>query len=165
MATTFYQSASIVSFALLGLWWVVLNTRSEHWVHDRLRRVEAWAVSNLFLLPGVMSLVSLLAVNSSTMWRVGFGAAGALGMAQTVLFIANESRSPSQAAAIYPAIGVSFVLYALIVVIAADTSIAVEFGLKPLEVEGLAVSGLLLMGVQIAWLVFGRRPAHGGPAG
>lgn len=159
MSTPFYQSAAIVSFLLLGLWWVVLTHRYEHWVHDPLRRAEAWAVSNLFLLPGVMSLVSLLALNSSTMWRVGFAAAGLFGMGQTVLFIANENRSPSQSSAVYAAVGLSFVLYAIVVLIAAERSIADEFGLTPLETEGLAVSGLLLMGVQIAWLVFGRRPA------
>lgn len=137
----------------------MLTGRYEHWGHDPLRRAEAWAVSNLFLLPGVMSLVSLLAVDSSTLWRVGFAAAGVFGMAQTVLFIANENRSPSHSGAIYAAVGLSFVLYAIVVLIAADTSIADEFGLTPLETEGLTVSGLLLMGVQIAWLVFGRRPA------
>lgn len=159
MATPFYQSAAIVSFALVGLWWVVLNNRYEHWVHDKLRRAEAWAVTNLFVLPGVMSLVSLLALNSSTMWRVGFAAAGTFGMAQTVLFIANENRSPAQSGPVYAAVGLSFVLYAVIVLIAADTSIAKELGLTPLETEGLCVAGLLLMGVQIAWLVFARRPA------
>ena len=156
IATSFYQFASIVSFALLGLWWVVLNNRYEQWVHDPLRRAEAWALSNYFAVPGVMSLVSLLAVNSSTMWRVGFAAGGLFGMAQSAVFIANENRSPTQSAAVYAGVGISFVVYALTALIAIERGAAAEIGLTPLEVEGLLVATLLLTGVQLAWLVFAR---------
>jgi hypothetical protein len=157
VATTFYQSAAGIAFALLGLWWVVMSIRYDDWARDRLRRAEAWAVSNLFLLPGVMSLVSLLAVNESTLWRVGFAAAGLFGMLQAGLFIANENKRPTQSTAVYALVGVSFVLYAVVVLIAADRDIAKEIGLTPLETEGLAVAGLLFMGVQLAWLAFSRR--------
>jgi hypothetical protein len=159
MATNFYQAAAVVSFLLLLLWWVVLSARYEQWVYDPLRRAEAWAVSNFFLLPGIMCLVSLLAIGSSTLWRVGFASAGVFGMAQSGLFVANENKRPTQAGAVYAAVGISFVLYGVIVLIAADREIAGDVvGLTPLETEGIAVAGLLLVGVQLAWLAFARRP-------
>ncbi len=57
---TFYTTVSSISFTLLGLWWVVVQGR-ETWRMNPARRRMAYVVSLHFVLPGVMSILALVA--------------------------------------------------------------------------------------------------------
>jgi len=60
---SFYTVMSSVSFTLLGLWWVVVQSREPRRL-DPARRAMAWAVSLHFALPGAMSVLALVAPTS-----------------------------------------------------------------------------------------------------
>jgi hypothetical protein len=84
MFAVFYQTAAQLSFTLLGLWWLILQTKYREWIGDNERRHMATSVSLYFLLPGVMSLVALLGANIPFLWRVSFALASAIGAMETV---------------------------------------------------------------------------------
>ena len=60
MLVAFYQTAAQLCFTLLGLWWLVLQTKYKEWINDSERRRMATSISLYFLLPGAMSLIALL---------------------------------------------------------------------------------------------------------
>src|SRR5438552_14468664 len=70
MFETFYSSAAGVSFTLLGLWWVVVEFKHDDLVRDALHRRLSYNVMLYFLLPGIMSLMSLLAADTRLLWRI-----------------------------------------------------------------------------------------------
>jgi hypothetical protein len=45
VASTFYSTSAQVSFALLGLWWVVVAERRTEWRQSSSRRRQAYTVS------------------------------------------------------------------------------------------------------------------------
>ncbi|HVE91257.1 MAG TPA: hypothetical protein VNE62_03005 [Actinomycetota bacterium] len=162
----FYSAVSGLSFTLLGLWWAVATLRREEWGADRSRRRMARQIALSFLLPGVMSLVSLLAVRVTVVWNVGFGLAGALGAVSTAALLAGDTeRSPGGGAGRLVLLAM-VVLYSLIAVVAVfPKSVAmVGVGLRPLEVEGILVSIFVFLGVNLAWLfLFDPLPELPGP--
>ena len=81
----FYAAVAGISFTLLGLWWVVVITRTE-WRQSPARRLLAYTVSLHFLLPGMMSILSIIAPDEPLVWRTVFSLAGALGVAGVILF-------------------------------------------------------------------------------
>ena len=83
----FYSAASQISFTLLGFWWAVVQFRHADWVDNPSRRRLAHVVSLLFLLPGTMSLMSMLTGDTPVLWRLSFGAAGVLGLVATLLIV------------------------------------------------------------------------------
>src|SRR3712207_9092241 len=90
----FYQSVTQVSFTLLGLWWVVVQMKFRGGAGDPRRRRHAYGVATFFLLPAVMSLISGIKNDHSTLWRVAFGSMALLGVAGGGLFLrAGGSRS------------------------------------------------------------------------
>ena len=85
MAQTFYETAALAAFALLGLWWVVVADRRREWATLPYRRRQAYSVSLYFALTGTMSLVSLNSGSHPAIWRTAFGIAGALGAAELLV--------------------------------------------------------------------------------
>lgn len=154
MARTFYQACAQGAFALLGLWWVVVNRKYDDWVHDAFRRRQAYVVSLYFALPAVTSLVSLISDESKVIWRVGFSAAALLGMlvALSVLVRDGSRLSPG----LLLAHAANALLYALVLLIALATTIPADIGLdlSPREVEAVLVTGLMFIGVNLAWALF-----------
>jgi hypothetical protein len=155
MLETFYTTVASLCFALLGLWWVVVQFKHEQWMRDPARRRMAYDLSLYFILPGMMSLVSLLAADVKVLWRVGFAAAALLGAIETLAMIVTARPSASRSLGAL-ARWVVLVLYALIAVIAVDPTLpaALGLGLKAIEVEGLLITLLLFLGVNLAWLFF-----------
>jgi hypothetical protein len=147
----FYSTTAQACFTVLSVWWVFLGL-----VKDRYRRLMLYDISLYFLLPGLMSLVSLLAVGVPQIWRVAFAMAGVIGAVESVLLPIRraphgDARLPTRAAD-----WVSFILFAVIAVVAMRPTLlgTAGIGLRPLEVEGLLIAGLLVVGFSLAWLMF-----------
>ncbi|HEU0026802.1 MAG TPA: hypothetical protein VFQ25_06760 [Ktedonobacterales bacterium] len=166
MLTAFYQTAAQLCFTLLGLWWLVLQTKYREWIGDSERRRMATSISLYFLLPGVMSLIALLGANIPSLWRTSFALASGIGAIETFLSAMRTGREKERRLA---AAGqwLGFALYLLVVVVAvviAPPGIS-TFGavLSPLLTAGLSLSLLVTLGVLLAWSYFldQRIPAGG----
>jgi hypothetical protein len=151
---TFYTTVSAISFTLLGLWWVVVQTREE-WRRIPARRRMAYVVSLHFLLPGAMSVLSLIAPDVTFLWRVTFATAGILGVigAITILRTVREEYDAPRAARIIEWIAIP--IYALVTIVALVPELLTNFEseLKPLQIEGLILTILIILGVQLAWIL------------
>lgn len=151
----FYSAASQISFTLLGFWWAVAQFRHDDWVGDGGRRRMAHVVSLLFLLPGVMSLISMLAGDTRIIWRLSFGAAGVLGLLATLLIVLG---TPDEGEGRWLRPGALFVaapLYGLVTLFAIAPELASDLlGLQPLQAEGILLSLLVFLGVNLAWALF-----------
>jgi hypothetical protein len=157
--TTFYVTVSTISFTLLGLWWVVVQSR-ESWRHDVARRRMAYAVSLHFLLPGAMSVLSLVAPGVGWLWRLTFASAGLIGIvaAGYVVRTLREEYDAPRTVRIIEWIAIP--IYATVAVIAVAPELAgnLGLGLTPLQVEGLILAILLFFGVQAAWVLMVEPP-------
>ena len=60
------------SWTLLGLWWVVIQVRYKDAAATPALRRHAYGVLVFFLMPGMMSLFSIVD-DAGTWWRVVFG--------------------------------------------------------------------------------------------
>lgn len=162
MLDDFYTTVAQASFTLLALWWVLLQIRHDEWMEDVAYRRSVYDVSFFFLLPGMMSLASLLAVQETSIWRVSFAVFGLVGLAESVWLFARRG-TPRAAGAVFR-IGdvVSIALYALAFLVAVWKELPDELGLglRPLEVEGLVVTTLLLLGVTLAAVIFVSTGPH-----
>jgi hypothetical protein len=154
MVGELYKAVAQSAFALLGLWWVVVQFRHGEWIPERGARRGAYGVSLHFLIPAIISLMALAAPGHSAVWRIAFGTAGVLGLAEAVRRMAARVPVKPRGASI--ALVVLAFTYVLVALVAIDTSLPKDVGvrLRPLEVEGLLVSILLLAGVNLAWLAF-----------
>ena len=157
MLTAFYQTAAQLCFTLLGLWWLVLQTKYREWIGDSERRRMATSVSLYFLLPGAMSLIALLGTDIPALWRTTFALASAIGAIETLLSAVRAGREKERRLA---AAGqwLGFALYVVVVVVAvAVTPPGISlFGaaLSPLLTAGLSLSLLVTLGVLLAWGYF-----------
>ena len=151
---TFYSVLAGLSFTLLGLWWVACQSRMT-WLIDRVGRGMAYVVSLHFALPGAMSLLSLVAPDIPLLWRITFTTAGLAGLAGSGLVAATMQRRSSDAALVGLLQWVAMPVYAVVTVVALapDVVAGLGLGLAPLQVEGIALVILVLLGTQSAWLV------------
>lgn len=159
---TFYATSAGLCFALLGLWWVVVQFKYETWLSDPTRRRVAYDLSLYFLLPGVMSLASLLATRETLLWQVGFGAAGAIGFVDAVLALGAAGKGPTRAWTDRAVPVLTALLYAGVVAVAISPTLPRDLGLEldPLEVEGSLLVVLIFVGVNLVWRwFFERRPS------
>ena len=148
MLTDFYGPFSSISFTILGLWFVVAQTRYSDWMASAEHRRRASAVSLHFALPGLMSLLSLSDPDNQALWRVTFAAAGALGAGG--LAVVNKGPSLHRSGPVVRLVHlVSICLYAAIAGVAL---LAKSFG-SPLRVEAVLLSLLVFLGVCLAWLL------------
>ncbi|HEX5546238.1 MAG TPA: hypothetical protein VFX24_02450 [Ktedonobacterales bacterium] len=154
----FYQTVAQLSFTLLGLWWLVLQTKYSEWIHDRLRRRMATNITLYFLLPGSMSLLALLATESRLLWQVSFIIAAVIGAATAILFLRDALvspwRNPKSIRVISLASGLGVALYLLVIVVALVPDLFRAMGATPLTVAGIGVTLLVIVGVTLAWTYF-----------
>lgn len=155
---TFYQTVAQLSFTLLGLWWLVLQTKYGEWIHHRVRRRMATNITLYFLLPGSMSLIALLATNSRLLWQVAFIIAAVVGAGATVFFLRdaykNQWSNPWSIRIISIASAVGLALYALVIVVALVPGVFSSMGTTPLTVAGIGVTLLVIVGITLAWTYF-----------
>ena len=149
---TFYSVLAGLSFTLLGLWWVACQSRMS-WLMDRVGRGMAYVVSLHFALPRAMSLLSLVAPDQPALWRITFATAGVAGLIGTALVVATMRRRSDDARLAKMLQWVALPVYALVTLVAIAPGIATGIGLTPLQVEGIALVSLILLGTQSAWLV------------
>src|SRR5207247_8981374 len=130
-----------VSFTLLGLWLIVVQTRHAEWRHSPRRRRRAYAVWLQFALPGLMSLLSLIDTASEALWRVSFGAVAVVGV--TVLVVSWINDRSRDAVLVY---GLAAFLYALVALLAAAPSLVNHFysSINALRTEAILLSLLIL---------------------
>lgn len=153
MLETFYATSSSICFALLGLWWVVVQFKYDVFMLDPKRRRTAYNISLYFVLPGAMSLFALLAVEVTFIWQIAFTIAGVLGIIESIMLLrakALENQSALVRAARYAGV----VIYFLIVIFALAPGMLRAVGITPLYVEGLLQTFIILLGIQFAWLFF-----------
>jgi hypothetical protein len=167
MAQDFYATVAQASFTLLGLWWVLLQIRYEAWFGDVAYRRAVYDISLYFLLPGMMALGSLLAVQQPTIWRGVFAALGAVGVVESALVVAGMRVLRAHGALVAFADWASLVIYALVVLVALWTRLPEQagLGLRPLEAEGILVAVLLLLGIALAAALFVTTGPQAEPSG
>lgn len=150
MLETFYSTGAQICFALLGLWWVVVQFKYTELMRDATRRRTAYNISLYFILPGAMSLLSLLAAEVTILWRIAFAAAGAIGVFEALVMLRNKDAGSMGRIAR----GATLALYVLIVIFALAPEIPRSVGVPPLVVEGILLALLVLTGIQFAWNFF-----------
>lgn len=152
----FYATTAQASFTVLSVWWVILGLFQQQWLRDARQRLAVYDISLYFLLPGMMSLVSLLAVEVPEFWRVAFAAAGIVGAVESAVLPIRRRPHGSSRALLHVADWLSFGLYALIALVAIwpDSVAKAGIGLLPLEVEGSLIAGLLVLGFTLIWTMF-----------
>jgi hypothetical protein len=148
----FYSVVSGLSFTLLGLWWVVAQ-RHKEWFFVPERRRMAYVVSLQFMLPGSMSLLSLVDPLSSAFWRVVFTLAGLAGIVGAVLMsdaIRIEFGRGRLGALL---LGIGLPVYALVVLIAVAPDVSTLVSLEPRQAEGVLMALVVLLGINAAWFL------------
>jgi hypothetical protein len=149
MLSGFYGALATVCFTLLGLWFIVVQTRHAEWRLASVHRRRAYAVSLLFALPGLMSLLSLVDPASSMLWRVCFGAIAAGGALILVLVRGPVPGMPGRLAYL-----AAITIFALIAVVAAVPGLAGHGILvRPLRAEAVLLTALVFLGVNVAWML------------
>jgi hypothetical protein len=158
MAQTFYATSSGVAFALLGLWWVVVTQRYDDWEARKSRRRQAYTVSLYFMVPAMMSLLSLVSPGESTIWRVGFGFSGAIGLVEIAIALAENIRERAELL-VRVLVAATVPLYIGVVAVAIRPQLAQDLNidLTALETEAIFASLLLFVGVNFAWAMFFER--------
>src|SRR5712692_9053306 len=156
MLDIFYSTVALACFALLGLWWVVVQFKYREWMGSPNYRRMAFNISQYFVLPGVMSLVAMLAGEAKIIWQIAFIAAGILGAVETLSIILNANLSSLRPRTVRIGGWIQLLLYLLIVLFALDAALSqvIALPLKPLELEGISISLLLFLGVNLAWTFF-----------
>jgi hypothetical protein len=151
----FYSTASQVSFTLLGFWWAIVQFRYADWVGNSSRRRLAHVISLLFLVPGLISLLSMLSGDDPFLWRLSFGLSGFLSLVATLFIVLG---GPVEDAARWLRPGSLFVaapLFVLVTLFAIAPGLATSLlGLHPLQVEGILLSLIIFLGVSLAWSLF-----------
>lgn len=150
----FYSAVAQMSFVMLGLWIVVIELGPDDLLTRRDLRRTVLHVSLGFLIPGIVSVGSLLAADSLVLWRVAFTLGGSVGAVSA----ARLAMSPDAVSSPVPRATWWFaaVVYALSVVVAL-TRPALAIGGTPfpaLSQEGVLVTVQLVTGAFAAWRVF-----------
>jgi hypothetical protein len=148
----FYSVAAQASLTLLGLWWVVLRAWPSDWAADPARRATGYHVSLYFMLPAFTSALSLLSTDSSFFWRAGFGLASIVGAVENLTIL---DRGIASKWFVYPSVA----LYVLAGIVAVTPSLVTDLadGVTALHVEGVLLTAILFLGLNLAWLHLVRR--------
>lgn len=154
---SFYTTAAQLCFTLLGLWWLVVQTRHDIWTRSAQRRKIATHISLYFLLPGSMSLIALVSTDVASIWRWAFLIAGALGLYETLRLVRRGDGS-SRSGIVRFFRWAAIPLYALIILVALLPGLAILFDIEPLVVTGISVALIVLLGVSLAWDYFIEPP-------
>lgn len=161
----FYSSVAEASFALLGLWWVVLQIRHRDLLRDPEWRRMGYHISVYFLVIGAMSVVALI-TESTAFWRIAFGIGGALGGLESLQLIRSRSPVVVRSRLLSSMLPIAVALYVLIVVLAIAPNAPQDLGadVSAVAIEGVLFALLLFLGLNLAWLAFIRAALdHSGP--
>lgn len=154
MFEIFYQTIAQLCFTLLGLWWIVLQTKYHEWIGDSNRRRMATNISFYFLLPGSMSLLSLLSTGVPALWRTAFATASFLGAIETALLLYRIQAKNNRLSLLTLARWAGLAFYLLVALVAIIPTLTNLLGVKPLLVTGTMLTLLVVLGVTLAWAFF-----------
>lgn len=142
MPQDFYETFAPIALTAFGLWLVVVQVRHADWMRHPVRRRRAYGVSLFFVLPGAMSLLSLVEPGNEALWRVSFGALGLIGA------IAGPLTDRGWLG------WVSTLLYTGVVIVAAVPGLPRDaFDLNALRAESLLLTLIVVLGLNVAWLL------------
>jgi hypothetical protein len=158
MLNSFYSTMAQVCFTLLGLWWIVVQFKYHDWMGDRRRRHMAYDTSLYFVLPGIMSLASLLSPEGSVLWRITFSSAAILGAVETAFLLMQERTSPNFTRLMRYVHVAGLALYGAVVLFALIPGLVESLGLEAatLQVEGVFLALLVFLGVNTTWIQFAQ---------
>lgn len=148
----FYAAVSGLSFTLLGLWWLVADRR-RHWFEHPQRRRMAYVVSLHFMLPGTMSVLSLVDPTGTFWWRLVFAVAGVAGIAGALLVSSTVRAEFGRERLGAGMLWIALLVYVLVTTVAVAPDIATLVELAPRQLEGILISLVLLLGVNAAWFL------------
>jgi len=147
---SFYAIVSGTCFALVGLWWGVVQFNRD-WLKQDETRMLAGGIYLSFLLPGVMSLIAQVSGDNKIIWRATFVIAAALGMYFTARLIMKTRASTKTIGPFRRYRWIVIVLYLLVLVFGAAPELAAPLSLAPLQVESILLSLLILIAHGLAW--------------
>ncbi len=145
---TFYATLAQICFALVGLWWVVVQFKYEPMMSSASGRLAAYIASMHFIAPGVISLISVLVSVDAAIWRLGSFLGSALGIVAALAALRAALLTRAQRL-IEVILLVSFAVIAVLSFVTTPL-----FGVKPIMIEALVNVGVITLGVHFAWLFF-----------
>ena len=150
---TFYATLAQICFALVGLWWVVVQFKYDQLMSSTASRLAAYSASMHFIAPGVIALISVLVAEDVAIWRLGSLIGSVLGIVAGLAAMRAALLTRTQRI-----IEVTLVvLFAAIAILSFVTTPL--FGIKPIMIEAIVNVGVITLGVQFAWLFFSGRSA------
>ena len=146
----FYSIVSGTCFALVGLWWGVVQF-NKRWLRDDQMRLLAGGIYLSFLIPGVMSLIAQVSGDNKLIWRVTFVIAAALGMYFTARLIWKTREAPGPIGPFRRHRWIVIVLYLLVLIFGAAPELAQPLNLLPLQVESILLAFLIIIAHGLTW--------------
>ena len=150
MLSDFYGAFASASFALLGLWLVVVQIRIGEWRGSEFHVRQSYGIALHFVLPGVMSVAALIDPFDPAFWRISF-AIVALGGAVILIMVRDRSGRPQRTAA-RAAYALAIVLYLAV------AALAGAGGTVALRTEAFLLIALVFLGFNAAWLLLFEQP-------
>jgi hypothetical protein len=142
MLDAFYGAFSTACLALLGLWLVAVQMRSDEVRASRELSRRAYAVALFFALPGLMSVIALIDTGNPAFWRVSFVIIALVGAA--VMFPVHGLPGGTRVRGVVDI--AALVLYAAIAILALIGGITME------RTEAVLLTTLIFLGFNVAWL-------------
>jgi hypothetical protein len=149
----FYLAFAPLSFTVLGLWLVIVQTRHSEWRRSPEHQRRAYAVFLYFALPGLMSLIALIDPSSPTLWRVSFAVTAGVGSVGLVLLRSAGRVRFGDSWVLEVSYWIAVLLYLLIAIVAIAPQILSRLDVKPLIIEATLLSLVVFLGVNVAWLL------------
>jgi hypothetical protein len=156
--SSFYATMAQVCFTLLGLWWIVVQFKYHDWMRNRRRRQMAYDTSLYFVLPGIMSLVSLISSSGTVLWRITFSSAALLGALEAGYLAVSARKQDRYTLVMRWAHWAATGLYAVVALVAMLPGLVHHFGVDvaALQVEGVFLALLVFLGVNMTWVQFAQ---------
>ncbi|MCL4396062.1 MAG: hypothetical protein M1482_14880 [Chloroflexi bacterium] len=145
----FYSLVAGTCFALVGLWWNVVNGHPD-WMKDEQSRHLAGGIYASFLIPGLMSLAAQIGGDNKLIWRGVFVSAALLG-AFFVTRLVLRTRAQAGQGLFRRSQWVVVLLYGIVLVFALFPQLAEPMSLQPLQVEGILLALLILVAHGLTW--------------
>lgn len=149
--SAFFGVVSTVDFALLGLWWVTVQSRPDLRRREREAGRMAYMVSLQFVVPGTAALLAQVDPDLAAVWRISFGIAGATGVLAIASFVPTLLSTGARSVAISLCL-IALPLYCALTAVAATAGLFSNTSqIKPLQVEAILFCVITLLGTELAW--------------
>jgi hypothetical protein len=148
----FFGVVSTVDFALLGLWWVTVQTRPDLRKNGSSAARMAYVVSLQFIVPGTAGLLAQVDPAETLVWRVSFAIAGVTGILAILILVPELAASGALSVAKFLRFG-ALPLYAVMTFIAVTPGLLSNKSGKiaALQVEGILFCLVVFLSAQVAW--------------